>query len=243
MRIVKVKTSQGSLGKNIGTELAPDLILADLKSDEAKIYEGNLEETNKSLENVQGDLFVGGDHSITYPLFRAFAKDNKGKRIGLIIFDAHPDCVSNFLPPTHEDFVRVLIEEGSVRAENVLLVGLRKIDSIEKRFMKEKGVSFILSEELKNKKEMLKKITDFAGRFESFYLSLDIDVLDPKFAPGTGYPETGGINMKELVYFVSPLVKSKKIGRCDLVEANPLKDFRRKTIKNAQRIVKIIVEN
>ena len=110
MKTVKVCSSQGSLGKNIGCEKAPDLLMQDAES--VEIVESNLEETNKNLENAEGDFFIGGDHSITYPLFKALVEkeENKDKEIGLLIFDAHVDASNDFLPATHEDFNKTLIE-------------------------------------------------------------------------------------------------------------------------------------
>lgn len=84
MKIVKIASSQGSLGKNIGTEEAPDKIVEALKTislneegksmmydiDEVQINKNNIEETNEKIFEKEGDIFIGGDHSITYPLFK-----------------------------------------------------------------------------------------------------------------------------------------------------------------------------
>src|SRR3989344_6347135 len=118
MKIVKVFSSQGSLGKNIGCEKAPDFILNELKKinhkiidvSEVKINKNNIDETNKNIEKKEGDIFLGGDHSITYSLFKGFAKKNEN--YGLLIFDAHPDCALYIKSVSHEDFVRKLVDEG-----------------------------------------------------------------------------------------------------------------------------------
>lgn len=227
MIFIKVKSSQGCLGKNKGTELAPDLILKEATS--ANIVEGNLIETNKNLEKTEGDFFIGGDHSITYPLFKSFSKN---KNAALIVFDAHPDCTNNFSPPTHEDFIRTLIEEGTLKKENLMLIGLRKIDKIEKEFLDSNKINYILMKDIDS--SLPEKIKNFTDNFDSIYLSIDIDVLDPKFAPGTGYQEKDGFSLNQLLEILS---KIEKVKRIDLVEVNPLKDKDNITINSARKII------
>jgi formiminoglutamase len=244
VKIVKIKSSQGSLGKNIGTENAPDLILKGIKSSECKIVQGNLEETNKFIEQQEGDLFVGGDHSITYPIFRNFSRKYKGKNIGLIVFDAHADCTNNFLPPTHEDFIKVLIEEGTLKKENLMQIGLRNIDPVEQEFLDKKKINYILMKDIKKDnaiKALLEKIKGFAQKLEVLYLSIDIDILDEKYAMGTGYPEKNGMSLEDLLFLLKEIKKFSNLKRIDLVEVNPIKDKDNITMKSAKEILKVII--
>ena len=127
MRLVKIPSSQGCLGKNIGCEEAPDKIIDCIKHfyvsedknaiefsvDKTDVVKDNIEMTNENISKMgfsNFPVFLGGDHSITYPLFKKFAKEFSD--VGLVMFDAHPDCVNNLNPPTHEDFLKVLVEEG-----------------------------------------------------------------------------------------------------------------------------------
>lgn len=237
MDFVKVKTSQGSLKTNKGTELGPDLILKGISATEALIAEDNLEETNENIQKTRGDLFVGGDHSITYPLFRAFAEKNKNKKVGLVVFDAHPDCVNEFSPPTHEDFIRNLVEEKTLKSTNLLLIGLRNIDPIEEEFLKDKKIKTILMKDIKNLENTTKIIESFIAPLDRIYLSIDIDVLDAKYAPGTGYPEEKGMKVEDLLFLLKKIRDTKKVGRIDLVEVNPLKDKKNITVENARKIL------
>ncbi|HDK42608.1 MAG TPA: hypothetical protein ENG87_04460, partial [Candidatus Pacearchaeota archaeon] len=141
LKIVKVSSSQGCLRKNTGCEKFPNLVCVDGK--DAEINLNDIIERNRQLENIKGDIFIRGDHSITYPLFKGMKCEGKK---GLMVFDAHADCVNNFSPPTHEDFNRVLVEEGIVKPENILLIGLREVDYIERKFMDEKGIQYMLNE-------------------------------------------------------------------------------------------------
>ncbi|MFH1823283.1 MAG: arginase family protein [archaeon] len=215
MKFVKVKTSHGSLGKNKPTELAPDLII---DSTEEIVFNNNIEEINKQLEESGGDFFIGGDHSITYPLFKSFAK--KYKNPGLIIFDAHPDCTDDFEPPTHEDFVRVLINKGILKPENLLLIGVQKVVLKEKEFLEKNNIKIL-------EKPTIEQINKFLKPFDGFYLSIDIDVLDKKYAPGTGYPD----GKLELDYLLD-ILKQLKPNKIDLVESTP------EDIESARKVYK-----
>ncbi|MEK6936489.1 MAG: arginase family protein [Nanoarchaeota archaeon] len=250
MKIVKIKSSQGSLGKNIGCEKGPDSILKaffekkafgeknNLEIEEVKVNPNNIDETNKNILKATGDIFLGGDHSITYSLFKGFCK--KKKKVGLLIFDAHPDCAFYVKSVSHEDFVRKLVDEKYLDKRNLVYVGVRKFGKSEKDFLK--SIKIVKVEDVhKNIENVKNKLSNFFKKFEKFYLSIDVDVLDPKICPGTGYLEPNGLDIKELIYLISELRKLKNLGRIDLVEVNPLKDVNKITVKNAAEIVKVLI--
>lgn len=162
--------------------------------------------------------FFGGDHSISYPLclnfFKKYGKDSK-----LLIFDAHPDLMKPLIEPTHEEWLRALIEKG-FPSKNVLLVGVRRnsknVDFKEIDFANEKGIEIIYSDEFTKKEN---KILDFVKK-GNLYVSVDIDVLDSSLIDFTGYPEKHGLDLEK---FLSTLNKIKDIGNIkayDLVEIN-----------------------
>ena len=247
MKIVKVFSSQGSLGKNIGCEKAPDFILNELKKinhkiidvSEVKINKNNIDETNKNIEKKEGDIFLGGDHSITYSLFKGFAKNNKN--FGLLIFDAHPDSSLYVKSVSHEDFVRKLVDEGFLDKKNLVYVGVRKSGKSEIIFLKDVKTISVNEVELDTEK-VSHDLINFFKNFKQFYMSIDIDVLDPVFAPGTGYLEPLGLNMKELIYLISKLKLLKNLKRIDLVEVNPDKDINGITVKNAAKILSELLQ-
>ncbi|GAG19205.1 unnamed protein product, partial [marine sediment metagenome] len=153
MKIIKLPAKNG-LGNTDGTELAPNKVVEKLKQEiylnesglkpafkieSIPVNNSNIEQTNQNIHDylMQNDdvpIIIGGDHSITYACFKAFSK--KFQNPGLIIFDAHPDLVNDFSPPTHEDFLRVLIKEGHLKKENIVLVGTRNWHSNEQEFLK-----------------------------------------------------------------------------------------------------------
>ncbi len=256
MKIIKVAATNG-LGNTKGTELAPDKIVEKLKQEiylneagvkpEFKIESipvdnYNIEQTNENIYKylVQNDdvpIIIGGDHSITYACFKAFSK--KFPNSGLIVFDAHPDLMNDFNPPTHEDFLRVLIKEGHLKKENVVLVGTRNWHSNEEDFLKKYKIkNFTMSEIAREGlHEVCDSVMSVARHWQACYVSIDIDVVDPAFAPGTHFIEPGGLTSRELLYFLSRLKNLKNLKAFDIVEINPNKDINDMTIKLGAKIL------
>ena len=255
MKIIKVSSSQGCLGKNIGCEKAPDEVVKELSniySNEkgwdsgfivgtVKVVLGNIDETNKNILEKEGDIFVGGDHSITYSCVKSF-KDNFGD-VGLLVFDAHPDCYlddKNFL--NHENYVAFLVKGGIVKPENIVLVGIRNSDPKEISFLKENKIKYFTMKQIYgNINDVCDTIMEIVREFSNLYVSIDIDVVDPAFAPGTGYLEPGGMSSRDLIYFLQRLKLLKNLKRLDLVEINPDKDINGMTVKLGAKIIKEVI--
>ncbi|HDK42201.1 MAG TPA: hypothetical protein ENG87_02375 [Candidatus Pacearchaeota archaeon] len=102
---------------------------------------------------------------------------------------------------------------------------------MERKFMDEKGIQYMLNEVEDEK--ILKKIDEFC-KDKEIYLSIDIDVLNPDEAPGTGYSEEGGMKLEELLEFIRNV---KNVKRADLVEINPDKDIKGKTVDAGKKIL------
>ncbi|MBN2422892.1 arginase family protein [Candidatus Woesearchaeota archaeon] len=255
MLIIKIPSNSGALKKKHGIELAPDLIVKKLKDyylsesnllpifdiEEVKVNNENIEETNKSIYKKifsldRPALIIGGDHSLTYAAFKAFSRNYKNP--GLIVFDAHPDCENNFSPPTHEDYLRVLLEETHLKKENVILIGTRNMHSNELEFIKKNKLKIYPMKEFScdGCLEVSDAIMSVARRFDALYISIDIDVVDPAFAPGTGYTEPGGFTSRELVYLLQRIKLLKNIKLADIVEVNPKKDINDLTVSLAAKI-------
>ncbi|MEK6833517.1 MAG: arginase family protein [Nanoarchaeota archaeon] len=267
MFIVKVPGING-LGKTRGCEKAGNEILKCLKEEiysnesgnpidinkldieEIHLDNSNLELTNKLIyknaldifESKEKVIFLGGDHSISYSLGKAFLDSckSRGKEPCLIVFDAHPDCMPLTKGtegyPNHEEWLRGLIESG-FPVRNILLVGIRNSDIAEIEFLKEKNIRIIgMNSLLENIEEMCEIIMEFSDKKE-LYLSLDIDVVDPVFAGATGYKEPGGLTSREFLYIIQRLSKIKNLRAVDLVEINPEKDINNLTVKLGAKIL------
>ena len=246
MKLIKVPFSGGCLGKNLGCEQAPKEIVKNLKNfyltedgkipvfdiAEVNVNPNNIEETNQNIYDKAKEVFsfsapaffIGGDHSITYSTFKGFAE--KYTNPGIVIFDAHPDCCTDFSPPTHEDFLRVLINEKKIKPENVILIGVRNWHKDEFLFLKENKIRNFMAKDISimGLYDISEAVMELANKWDGLYISIDIDVLDPAFAPGTGYLEPGGLSTRELIYFLHRLKKLHNFKGGDIVEVNPAKD-------------------
>ncbi len=252
------------MGKTKGCEKAPVEVLKALKeeiytSEKGKIIDfmrlnleeihvdlNNLEEANYLiLENAEEAFhkndkvfFIGGDHNISYSIGKAFQKVHNGL---IVVFDSHGDCMEAGKEPTHEEWLRKLIEEG-FDPKNIVLIGTRTLHQDEIEFIKENNILVIKIELLQ---EDLQGVCDLimerARNSNGFYISIDIDAVDPAFAPGTGYQEPGGMSSRELIYFVQRLALLKNFKGADIVEINPDLDINNRTVKlGAKLLVEMI---
>lgn len=215
MKVLKIPFEAGNPTGTKGPAKAPDLIW---KEGEV-VKTGDLEKTNKNILKKKGKfLAIGGDHSITYPLVKA------AKPEALLYFDAHLDCEDEFIPPSHEDVIRAIVNEKLVKPENIFIIGARKFYPKELEFIK------------KHKINVLKWIDPKELKFKRIYISIDIDVFDPSEAPGTNYPVEKGVSASDFFKFLKKLDLKKVVG-ADIVEVNPAKDSENKTIRLASKIV------
>ena len=167
-------------------------------------------------------LCVGGDHSILLPILRAIHA--KHGPVALIQLDAHSDTWDEYWGSkySHGTPVRRAIEEGLVDLAHVLQIGLRGqlYDANDLDYAKQHRISTITAEEFhaEGLAPVRKRLKPFAGH--KVYLSLDIDVVDPAFAPGTGTPQVGGLSSVQILDLVRALYGLTFVG-CDLVEVSP----------------------
>lgn len=199
----------------------------------------HIDNYNILLENIKkGDIFLGGDHSVTYCIFKAIKK--KYRDCGLLVFDCHVDMHVLFDFVVHQDWIYYLVEEGVVSGEDIMIFGVRDLSSLEERFAKANKVNIIKYDSNIYKK--IDKVLDFCKKYKYVYVSFDIDVISPKFAPGTGYIKKGGITAL-FAYKILFEIKSKVNVICfDLVEINPKLDKNNKTLGVASRIINLMIK-
>lgn len=266
MEIVKIPQTNG-LGKTKGVSEAPDKILSaideiytnesgkeinvlDFKVSEVPVGQNLILDNDliykKAFSSYEKEkvLFLGGDHSVSYPLTRAFFDfcENRGREPCLIIFDAHPDLMVpvDSKIPTHEEWLNALIKDG-FKPKNILLVGVRNADPTELKIIEKKGIKRISVEDLILGLEgRTDSIMEF-GYSKEVYVSIDIDFIDPAFAPGTGYCEPGGLSSREFLYILKRINKMKNLRALDLVEINPLKDEGNRTVQLGAKIVSELI--
>ncbi|MGQ9371287.1 agmatinase [Azospirillum sp. ST 5-10] len=167
-------------------------------------------------------LTVGGDHLITLPVLRGLVADGP---VGLIHFDAHSDTYDSFFGNryNHGTPFRRAIEEGLLDPRRMVQIGLRGAisDAANFDFAKAAGIRQIFIEEFveRGPKEVMAEARAIVGDRPT-YVSFDIDVLDPCFAPGTGTPEIGGLTTREAQAMVR-LLRGLNLVGVDLVEVSP----------------------
>lgn len=180
------------------------------------------------LERNMRPLSLGGDHSVTYPIIKAFSR--KYPDLTILQFDAHADLYDTFEgnPYSHAcPFARIM-EEGLVK--RLVQVGVRTLNGHEQEQADRFGVEII---------EMKDWAQDRIPAFDGpVYLSFDLDVLDPANAPGVSHQEPGGFTSRQVIDTLLAL-EANLIG-ADLVEFNPHRDLGQLTCNLAAKICKEI---
>ena len=181
-------------------------------------------------------IILGGEHLITLGSFTCFPKDT-----GYVVFDAHYDLRDQYadIKLSHAAYLRRIVEERG--SENIVHVGARAFVKEELAFLKEHDIATVSDKEIRNGNGS-KLLKDITSTFDRVYLSIDLDVLDPAFAPGVGNPEAVGISSRELYDLVTTL-QNKKIVAADVVELNPTYDNGSTASMAAKMIATIIAMN
>ena len=198
----------------------------------------------RMVENITAELrkqnkqmiILGGEHLITLGSFSCFPKDT-----GYVVFDAHYDLRDQYadIKLSHAAYLRRLVEKRG--PENIVHVGARAFVKEELAFLKDNKIRTVSDKEIRDGNGP-KLLQDITSTFDSLYLSIDLDVLDPAFAPGVGNPEAVGISSRELYDLVVTL-QNKKIVAADIVELNPTYDNGATASMAAKMISTIIAMN
>ncbi len=263
MQIIRVRLVNSN-ENNLGCEKAPIEIIKALRdfgsSENGRIIDAdrihfeeihvdlnNIEEANHLIfenskeifEKNSKSFFIGGDHSISYSILRAFNKIEENPF--LIVFDSHADCISPRKKFGNRDWLGKLIKEGFSPGK-IVLISARNLLEEEINFLKENNITWIKMDLLR---EDLTGICDLmmerANSSSGFYISIDISSVDPAFAPGTSCLEPGGLTSREIIYFAKRLSLLKNFRGADIVEVNPSLDFNNMTVRlGAKLLVEMI---
>jgi arginase len=198
--------------------LSPDTAFAAIENAVAEL-----------LDKGQTPVCLGGDHSITYPIVRAFAK--RFTDLTIVHFDAHPDLYDEFQGSRHSHacpFARIM-EEGL--AKRLIQLGIRTMIAHQRKQAARFGVEIVEMRDL----PAIDKLK-LAG---PVYISFDVDVLDPAFAPGVAHREPGGMSVREAISHLHAITGD--IVGADLVEYNPKQDVSQLTAMVCAKILKEIL--
>lgn len=222
---------------NMSTELGIDLgnvvgwtDIGDLELGQGAEALSAIEETILALLSHDARvLSVGGDHSITHPIIKAYSK--KYRSLNILHVDAHPDTYDVYDGNRHSHacpFARVM-EEGL--ADRLVQIGVRTMNPHQRQQAERFGIEVI---------EMKDWSPDKIPRLEGpTYVSLDLDGLDPAFAPGVSHHEPGGLSTRDVLRIVHAL-PAELVGG-DIVEFNPSRDSVDVTAMVAAKLYKELV--
>jgi agmatinase len=187
-------------------------------------------------------IVLGGDHSITWPSATAVAEVRRPGSIGIVHFDAHADTANDDwgVLAGHGTPMRRLIESGAVAGKNFVQVGLRgywpPVETFE--WMQQQGLRYHFMHEIESRGAeavVAQAIDEALDGPDHIYLSLDIDVIDPGLAPGTGTPEPGGMLTREVLRAIRQIVGAVDLAGMDIVEVSPPYDHAETTAMAANR--------
>lgn len=176
-------------------------------------------------------VFLGGDHSVTLSLLRAAkALYGRGEQLACVHFDAHCDTWSDHFgePSGHGTWTYEAVQEGLISAPHTVQIGIRSSgERAAREYVADQGGQIFTARALRGLDgaalaPVLAAIRERIGE-RPCYLTLDIDVLDPAFAPGTGTPEPGGLTSAQVLTFLEELAGLNWVGM-DCVEVAPAYD-------------------
>jgi arginase len=182
------------------------------------------------LEVDRIPLVLGGDHFVSWPIVRAIRK--KHPKLTVLHFDAHPDLYDSFDGDRNSHacpFARIMEEN---LADRLVQVGVRTLNPPQRQQAERFGV-----EQVEMRHWRPGRIPRLNG---PLYISIDVDVLDPAFAPGVSHPEPGGMSTRELIAEIQGL--SVEIVGADIVELNPEADANGLTAVVCAKLVKELVD-
>lgn len=170
-------------------------------------------------------ITIGGDHSITFPIIDAAQRS--GGRWGVFWFDAHPDLLDRYLDASvsHGSPLRRVVTDAKIAPTDVLLIGARAYDKEESAFLASSGLAEVPSWAFHADfaaacSTAMRLAQSIAERVDHLYVTLDVDVLDPAYAPGTGTPVGGGLTTGQIIHLLRTLPTQKARGY-DVVEYAP----------------------
>ena len=215
------------------------------------------QQVSETLGKGSMALVLGGDHSVAIGTVSGVSQyyRTRGERIGLIWLDAHADmntpesspsgnvhgmplaCVVGIGPP---ELTGIFGYKPKVAPENTVIVGLRDVDQMERPYVRESGVRALTMRDLDERglrvamEEALRVACDGTA---GFHLSLDMDFVDPKDAPGVGTPVRGGATYREAHLALEMICDSRRMVSMEVVEVNPVIDEVNRTADLAVELI------
>ncbi len=214
---------------NLHLEVDPFEVLKIVDYGDLEVIHGNFEATSSLIERATSEILssgatpcvLGGEHTISYPVVKMI-----GGGIGVIQFDAHMDLFDTFEGQklSHATAIRRVHEV--VGPKNVAHIGIRTASIEEHSYAKKAGIKYYtpLDVEKKGMDRIMSDVLRSMEHLNGIYVTIDIDALDPCYAPGTGFHEPDGLSIREMITAIHSLDGSRLVGM-DLVEVSPAGEF------------------
>jgi agmatinase len=190
-----------------------------------------------ALPNVP--IVLGGDHSISIPILEGQRERYRDQRLGVLWVDAHPDLCDVFTGSrlSHACVLRRALEFG-IEPRDVCMVGLRSWEDQEIDLIENGGLNVYTAAMVAERgmNSIAVSVRSKLSLCDAVHISLDIDCLDPAFAPGTGIPESGGLTSREVITLIKSMQGLPLVG-LDVVEVSPPLDPSESTIFAALKVI------
>jgi agmatinase len=201
------------------------------------------EAVERVLQAEAVPVILGGDHSIAYPDIATVAKRYEPGSLAVVQFDTHADTATELYGQkwSHGTPFRHLVDDELIAGERLIQVGLRGYWPFPEEWdwARSKDIRWHLMSEIFERgiDAVVEEVLEEIAGADHLYLSVDIDVLDPAYAPGTGTPEPGGMTAREVLRAVRRLTAERGFVGMEVVEVSPPYDHAGITAKAAHRIV------
>lgn len=185
----------------------------------------------KIVEKKAFPIVLGGDHSITFPIVRGLDKD-----VTIIHFDAHLDTWNG--EPGNLDHASWVNRAAQLpHVKKIVQIGMRGLANDQEAIgnAKKIGTKILTSEQVH--KKGVEWVLEQVPQSENIYITLDVDVMDPSLAPGTGTLEPDGLNFREIDELLKGVTAKGKLVGFDVVEVNPMRDSSGRTAQTAIRLM------
>jgi agmatinase len=221
-----------------------DLKLHDLgdlhiSTDTEKTLERTAVVTKDLLEAGKTPVIIGGEHTITFGVVKGLG--DKASKTAIVSFDAHLDLRNEFmdLKLSHTTFMRRINEE--IKPSKIIEVGTRAVCKEELDYAKKTGIEFFTAQQIRKdgSQRIAEKLKEKLAKYRNVYLSVDMDVLDPAYAPAVQNPEPEGIETHTLLDILYG-VCDKRVTGFDVVEIAPNYDHGVSAIQGAKTIFEIL---
>ncbi len=195
-------------------------------------FERITQTAHRLLQDEKFVIAIGGEHSVSFPLYRAFHQIFSD--LTVVQLDAHADLRDSYqnTPYSHACVMHRILNLNA----RIVQLGIRSLSSEEAELIKEKNLKTVYAHQMYQgwPEDIWNAIS------ENVYLTIDVDFFDPSFIPATGTPEPGGFFWPETMVFLKRLFASKNVIGCDVVELSPIAGFHAPDFAIARLIHKLM---